>query len=368
MESSIFQNIYCLAFYLVVITFAYNGNLNSKLRTCYQANLKIFMFLSCLIFALTYFADSDYFHYKSLLNDIEANRLSASIEDIYISLAKCVNYNYILFRLFIWGSALFIFCKTASINKININHVLYLLFVVYIAIFSYARATLGMSILFFGLSFYINSKSLLKKSIGIVILICSYFFHHSLIIAIILALLSIPFKLTYRNLAILVFIASLVAISIVNVFNYVFTNPIVNEYLMNKLTYYTSETYNESNLTTLGKLKFLLETLSFLVPVYISTISILKNNINNLKNFRLENILNNTALFIVTLSIVLSFLPLATNVFAYRIRYMAFIPICIVITSLVDKKIVTLKNYKICLCIGFTCEMMGLISNLKNSL
>lgn len=362
------QNIYCMLMYLTVCIVGYNWNVNSKYRNRNQREISWTIFILFLIFSLSYFSDQDYFHYKILISNLEHKSNSASIEEFYIWLANWINYNYYFFRFFVWGTALTLYFKTTSIAKINQNHALYFLFVVFIGIFSYARATLGMCILFFGLTFYINSKKKLNKLIGVFILLSSYFFHHSLIIAIFLVLISLFFNINKRNMILVGIITIVLATVITTIFIHILSNPVANEYLMTKVSYYTSESYNESNLTLMGRVKFMLETGCFIVPLIYSTYAILKFKLNKDPKFRLVNVYNNSALFIILLSTAFTFLPLATNVFAYRIRYMAMIPVCLVMVKLVDGNFISLKKYKICLLIGFINEFMGLYSNLKHSL
>ncbi len=366
--ASLSQNIYCLLYYLFVCFIGYNWTINSHYKYRDQNRVGLLVFILFSILTLTYFADSDYFHYKVRLNEF-SNNISGGIEIIYVWIGEIVSYNYILFRAVIWISALLIFCFIAKILRISINHSLYFLFVVFIGLFAYARASLGMCVLVCGLVLYLREKKVLNKLIGLVIFISSCFFHNSLIIAILIGIVSIFLRLNKKNITFLLVLSVLMSVIITEVFVYLLSNPLSDAYLMTKLSYYTSESYSgSSDVTLLGKVRGLLEIGIFVLPVYYMTKSLLKYEKSSVSCLRSEIVLNNLCIIIVLLSMAIQSLPLGTNVFAYRIRYMALIPISIVMVSLTDRGMIKFKSFKICLLLGFLYEVTGLISNLKHSL
>lgn len=365
--ASLSQNIYCLLYYLFVCFICYNWTINSQYKCRDQNRIGLLIFILFSFFTLTYFADGDYFNYEIRLNDF-SNNSTGGIEKIYLWLGNLVSYNYVLFRAAIWISALIIFCFTAKVLNISINHSLYFLFVVYIGLFAYARASLGMCVLFYGLVLFLREEKFLNRLIGLGIFVSSYFFHNSLIIAILIGIASIFLRLNKKNIILLFVLSGLTSIVITEIFVYFLSNPLSDAYLMTKLSYYTSESYNGSDATLLGKLRGLFEIGIFVLPVYYTTKGLLKSQGISVSRLRSEIVLNNICIIIVLLSIAIQSLPLGTNVFAYRIRYMALIPISIVMVSLADKGIIKFKYFKTCLLIGFLYEVTGLISNLKHSL
>ena len=143
--------------------------------------LLILLVLFHLIFA---FEGGDYFHYYE---KVSKSGLSDAQEPIYHWLARIVCNNYILWRLIVWGSALMLFMSTARRLRINQYKVVFLLYVMYFTVFDYARASLGMAMYFYGLSFWckpIKSRKWMSYAvIGPIIMYCSTFFHSSMYLA-----------------------------------------------------------------------------------------------------------------------------------------------------------------------------------------
>ena len=87
----------------------------------------------------------------------------------------------------VWGGALGLFMLTVKRLDFEVSKAVYLLYVMYFTLFDYARATLGMAMFFFGLSFLClpinNHKIISYIIIGPLIMYCSTLFHNSMVIA-----------------------------------------------------------------------------------------------------------------------------------------------------------------------------------------
>ena len=133
----------------------------------------IFLVLILCLYAVQ---DTDYFHYMQELNRIKLGYIS-NLEDVYIALAGYVNYEYISFRLIVWGIALLLF--VLSIYRINqpISLVLFYFVSMYMLRFAYARVSLAMAMGIFGYTFLIKpiNKSYISYIVGILIIFCSVF-------------------------------------------------------------------------------------------------------------------------------------------------------------------------------------------------
>lgn len=153
--------------------------------------LGVFM---CLLFCLFSFWGTDWFHY---LEDYFFIRdgYRTNLEDVYVWIIQNISPNYICFRLVVWGTALYLFVKTANNLSVSKELVLLLFSIIYIIWFAYARATLAMAMAFYGYSLIIkNSHKFKSVLLGIVILLSSYFFHKTAAFAIGIVALALLLK------------------------------------------------------------------------------------------------------------------------------------------------------------------------------
>ena len=97
-----------------------------------------------------------------------------------------LKYTFEFFRLIVWGGGLLLVSLTAKMyrNLLMPGLAVMFLFVFFGNIFSYARASLAMAIFFSGISIYLCVENTLAKMLGIGMAICSYFFHHELVIGV----------------------------------------------------------------------------------------------------------------------------------------------------------------------------------------
>ena len=116
----------------------------------------------------------------------------SSIEELYIWVIKQLSPSYIIFRFIVWGAALFFFYKTLENLKLNISYALFFFISIYLIWFSYARASLSMALMFYGLS-VIHSQDrhkFSKKLLGWGMILISFYFHKSSIFGIAVIVLS----------------------------------------------------------------------------------------------------------------------------------------------------------------------------------
>lgn len=165
-----------------------------------KAKMGLFLFLLFCIFP---FFGGDYFGYRTLFeikNELLAGVWSTHIEPVYLTIMQYCFDSYEIFRLIVWGGAIFLMYLMAS--KLNIDRYKYFAFFscAYITRFCYARVSLAMAIMFLGLSLFLfssdNRNVLTKcflKVLGLVILMSSYYFHKSALFGIGICILSCLF-------------------------------------------------------------------------------------------------------------------------------------------------------------------------------
>ncbi|MDE6295979.1 MAG: hypothetical protein K2M03_07940 [Muribaculaceae bacterium] len=342
--------------------------MNRRIRREPNPNLTLFMAVATFIYLLTYFIDTDYFHYEALVQDY-SQREVFHVEPVYGLIAWIVGYNYTLFRVVVWGSALFLFCKTVKITDTNLNHALYTLFVIFIGTFAYARATLGMCFAYCGIALFVQNPPGVKKIFGLCLLFCSIIFHNSMAVIIGVGLLSLIVPLNKKTLFISLIFTVAGALAITQLFISILTqNQIGDAYVMSKLYTYTSGNMEDDPTTMLGKIRYFLAAAAYYLGVYFCLRSIFKRKSKGLAVSKMEEVFTKCALLIILISTLLLFLPLGVNVFAYRIRYMAMIPICICLTLMTDRREISFGKYSLCMIFGTLSMLMGLLYNVKNTI
>lgn len=159
--------------------------------------------IATLIFCLVAYWDTDFFTFRhTFFTELKDFR-----DPLYTYLRAVSFDSYTIFRLIIWGSALYLFKKTIDRFEISRNIAIYIFTIFFLLTFSYARVSLGMAMYFYGLSFIIKPNQYNRFwsiVIGLVFIGCSYFGHRSLLALILLT------PLAYVKLNKKVFIAIVV--------------------------------------------------------------------------------------------------------------------------------------------------------------
>ena len=188
-----------LAMFLVLLIIAKPLKCLNSIRTISEnvtntEKIVFFIFYAlCLIFA---FDSDDFYSYAQAfyLQSQYVNVEYMGWEAIFNWWANITN-NYVLWRATIWGLAVLITYWTASILKLNNRG-----FLLSVALFGfgldvYTRGIIGHTMLVLGAILFINKKSnTLMKIIGLAIVCVSYYFHKSMFVNIIFAVLALfPF-------------------------------------------------------------------------------------------------------------------------------------------------------------------------------
>lgn len=184
-------------FILLIIANPYKAYTNvgflTQESTKIRKNSLFVLYALCLIFA---FDSSDFYSYAQAfyLQSQYVNVEYMGWEAIFNWWANITN-NYVLWRATIWGLAVLITYWTASILKLNNRG-----FLLSVALFGfgldvYTRGIIGHTMLVLGAVLFMDKKSnTLTKIIGLAIVCVSYYFHKSMYVNIIFAVLALfPF-------------------------------------------------------------------------------------------------------------------------------------------------------------------------------
>lgn len=145
-----------------------------------------------VLFCVFAFYSGDYYHYMLAFDDLLDKSRQMNIEPIYQDIANIAK-TYHIFRIFVWGSAIFCLIKTIDFAGINRKIAFGIFSILFITQFAYARVSLAMSLMFLGLSTtYTRTK--FYKIIGYGIVLLSLYFHKSAFFGIGAIVASIIFK------------------------------------------------------------------------------------------------------------------------------------------------------------------------------
>ena len=165
----------------------------------------------CFVFCLFSFWGADWFGYLSYFIWAKSGGIEhVPMESFYLWLVDKVCTDYLQFRMIVWGLALGLFVFTLKRLQLNLGVALFFFCSIYLITFSYARASLAMSLLFAGYSLLWehNKKAALKnRLIGLSLIGLSFFCHKSSVLGITAVVAAIIVKKWGRNWVILVLLA-----------------------------------------------------------------------------------------------------------------------------------------------------------------
>lgn len=331
----------CFAFYLLIALLYYPRYSSHTNLSCFN-KINPFFSLLVLVYILTSCYNGDFWHYKDFMLDHDS--FWAPSEKIYLLIAQFVGDNYLLFRIVVWGGAYILLLKIFKILQLNINSALLYFFILYISVFDYARVSLAMAMFFIGYIYTIMPQSnLFSKSIGWLGIGCSYFFHHSMIVLILLSFMRyVP--INKKTVSILILIIPIVAMLVSRVFFSVM--GLGSDSL--ELVTMKMENYSELDTTTdisfLEKVRLFWHYSTFFIPFIISTYKLIYKPILKYPSFIIK--LYGITLGILLFSISTLFLGFENRVLFYRTLYMSMIPLTILICYLHDNNVIRNKTFK----------------------
>lgn len=198
-----------ILFFLLIIPFLNSIKWSqSAVRFQFSAYWVKILFGGCVIFCLYNKTEGDYFHYEEFINEINSVRVKDPVFEIpYMFLISIIGNNYFLFRLFVWGTALFLYNQTLELVNLknNLSVSIFILFT--LVAFAYGRVSLALSVFYFGAIYcYVNwEKCRYFKSIfGVAIVGFSLFFHKSMFVPVALFLVLCFFRLSRKKILLLI--------------------------------------------------------------------------------------------------------------------------------------------------------------------
>lgn len=189
---------------LVIINF---NSLYSEGKKTFNSFLPFGIFIT--LFSIYYRPlDGDFWSSLEEFNE-RGDLYKEHMEPVFVWLRDVLNYDYILWRYIVWGTASFFICLI--FKKIKIEPSLataVFLAIALIPCFYYLRNSLGFSVLYYALSLYTMSYKKFKNIVALLVLIfLSWFLHRSMPIYIMLSLaaLWLPLKKQFLIVSFILF-------------------------------------------------------------------------------------------------------------------------------------------------------------------
>ncbi len=350
-EPSLGTSLYCLLGYIIIFSILYSKILSKPISYRHTPLFRKACYFIILIFILTHVMQGDFFQYLKIVKEYDFTIGAQNYgEDIYRVIIKFVNRNYFLFRLVVWGGAYYLFYCTANRLDIEPLYAIAFLFATHVITFAYARATLAMSIYFYGLSFLCKPKAgsiFVSYLWGVFLIFISSKFHNS---AMIMMAMTIMLFVPIRKWSFIMVLCLIPLFSyVLKDYFYLMTLTLDSDSVLSAKVKGYSE--GDFQIGISGYILNLFEYASFLLPFIICILKTFNKNIIRRVPKSLLRLLKVTT-GLVLLAIVFYSFGTSFRTFFYRVLFMTMIPLAIIVPSLYKLNIITYKNYRICLISG----------------
>lgn len=284
---------------------------------------RVLGFILILLFCLYPYWGGDYFHSMHSFEDIKAGEYN-HFEDIYgwiISWAP----SYTLYRFIVWGTALSILFIAYKRVGNNFDLSLFYFGALYMQRFSYARASLAMAIILFGMTIIykpFKKHKFLSYFLGALVICCSEFFHRSALVGILSAFGTLTLIKNSRKKILLLFVfvpfsATLVSYMLGNMLDMSF--EAIDASIDGKLERYTSGESGERGIAS--RISMILQN----IPMYLSVLAFLILTIKNkIEKFTMIERSFAYYMFIIMLIVIGLSMDIGYNTDVIALRVMCF--------------------------------------------
>lgn len=153
---------------------------------------RVFTILLMFVFVLFSFWGKDWFGYQSSFEYLKNGNMG-HMEEVYVWIAQNLSPNYLSFRFVIWGGSLCLLLHIFKRLSIPTDLAIFFFCTIYIIWFSYARVTLAMVLIYYGLTALYRpyASKLISIILGFSAIGCAYYFHKSAMFGIVAVLLTL---------------------------------------------------------------------------------------------------------------------------------------------------------------------------------
>lgn len=321
--------------------------------------------VSCLIvlyfaaYAVFYCVNPDYFRYREWLNDpylIDFHKEQVYAFLILLCRSLPFDYPFEVFRLIVWGGGvLLVYFIAKQYHRLLMPGLTVLfLFVFYSGTFCYARASLAMAVFFIGVSIHLWGKNIFAKSLGIVLAIFSYFFHHEMIVGIVaLPALLMPFeKKNAKIFSLILLVFIIIGITYINSNLELLENIFGNDELVDKIGSLNEKEQRVFRMSTF------IGYLTIFYPFYL--ISILFHRLRCLPKPMAGLYRITFVLLLITIAFFVVSGP--RSVYTYRVLFITIIPMSIMIAYCYNQGLFKKYQFVIMLLLALLTNSVRLIN------
>ena len=282
------------------------------------------IYVLILIFCIYNKTGGDYFHYQNILLEITSTKYPIShMEYPYVFIVKLIGNNNFIFRFLIWSIALTFVYVSLSICHVNNKWGLFCFTIIVLISFASGRVALAYSMFYCGYLITIEKHGILLKSLGVCLIILSFFFHKSILLLLLIGIVVPFFRVNTRFIIITLLVLPLISIAIDN-----YAQIILLGFAdMDGINYFTKE--NE-DFGLASKLSMFIR----LTGVILSMFGVNKlYRSNNLKIKIIDKVLFSFSYILLYISFILMSINFGANSVSGRIRELSYFPFSIVICS-----------------------------------
>lgn len=307
-------------------------------------SVRIAPFILLVLCIFAYY--NDYWNYAEQLFQISrTSGLTFGWEPVYLWIADFVGYNYILWRLLVWGiGVLFV---VLTIKKLNVNTLFYwfVFIACYYWLFGYARSAVALTMFVFGMVLFSAEKTRGHFLIGLSLMALSIFGHKSLAVA----LLVVPLFFFKPNKFFLLVSIALFPIAI-KITQYIMEYLPYLSLAVGNFEYYDIESFQNNferiseynRFEDFGLTRVLLERLIefchyllFLISIYYMVFK------NGYKQCSQQSIRLFMLMFVLAyVGFCFAFCGQESSVFSYRIINMAVLPAVLLMILLTEEGVI----------------------------
>lgn len=352
-EYDFWQNLYCLVMYILIIFSFYDSNVCTR-REWYNNHDKkcTWLFLLYFIVTLTLFCDHDYYGYYKIVKTTLFG-INSHLEVPYAEIIKYFNRNYLMFRLSVWGSALVLFCIGAKEVDRNIYHPLFFLTICFYCTFAYGRVSLAMAMCFCGYTLFYNNirNKKWKALIGAALFVCSFFFHKSIMFAMFTAILMTYVPINKWTARIGFIFVPILIIAVKIAFHHIVQNGVMIDEKTAQIAMAYTAAEKAKATSILNYIGIALNYSVYYISAYLGIKTLYLEN-KKLIATKMSVNLYKISLGLIFFGTCFFFFDMNNKIFAYRIMYMAMIPLAYCMTSFYGRGVLTKEQFKMIITFG----------------
>ena len=371
--TNFYLNLYCLFLYCFLLLLSLKGNVVGINTQDSHKGRTILLSCGLLLFALTSFVGADFFFYYDNMETYRNQTFidsEAGIEGFYQRLIYYIDGDYFLFRLIVWGSSLALIISAARKFGASVYRTLFVVLAGFIITYSYARATLAMSVFSMGVVIICmaveNKRKYMPIIIGSILIACSTFFHRSMypMLAIALLWMLLPYKrrLSKYSLWLFPLFVYIFYVVLKAAFEDLFmiANAIDDESgVLDKAEFYSEQEAADSNVN--GYIRLALHYMAFYLPMLILG-GVFRSDETLQKVGKRGIWLYQLTFLIFAFATSMLFLDFDSSVLFDRYLYMTFIPLSILIAYMKGIGVLKPKPYYWIIYSLIVCNLLQLLA------